>query len=219
MKTLHTATLTLEPQTRDHAEEMFVVLGDPAIYEFENEPPTSKLWLAERFAKLESRRSADGRERWLNWVICLPTGELAGYVQSTLTDTAEADIAYVLASAFWGQGIARAAVTTMLVELSTEYGTRDVFATLKTSNHRSLKLLKRLGFAPASAQQLYDHAIEADESLMYFNIDHAVVSPDVVVGDRAVGPNLGGANTPLWVTIALAMEARCFIIDQCLPQY
>jgi [ribosomal protein S5]-alanine N-acetyltransferase len=33
--------LSLEPQVVAHAEEMFVVLSDPAIYQFENAPPDS----------------------------------------------------------------------------------------------------------------------------------------------------------------------------------
>jgi hypothetical protein len=74
----------LEPQTVAHAEEMFEVLSDPAIYEFENEPPESLEWLRERYRKLETRRSADGTQHWLNWVIRLPTSELAGYVQATV---------------------------------------------------------------------------------------------------------------------------------------
>jgi hypothetical protein len=55
---------------------MFAVLCDPAIYEFENEPPPSVEWLRARFAKLESRRSPDGEEQWLNWVVRLPSSEL-----------------------------------------------------------------------------------------------------------------------------------------------
>jgi hypothetical protein len=30
---------TLEPQVVAHAEEMFLVLSDPAIYEYEGQPP------------------------------------------------------------------------------------------------------------------------------------------------------------------------------------
>ena len=35
-----------------HAEEMFVVLSDPAIYEYEGEPPRSVQGLRDRFANL-----------------------------------------------------------------------------------------------------------------------------------------------------------------------
>lgn len=41
MNTLHTGIATLEPMVVAHAPEMFDVLIDPAIYEFENEPPPS----------------------------------------------------------------------------------------------------------------------------------------------------------------------------------
>lgn len=80
MRTIAGNGFTLEPQVAAHADQMFVVLCDPAIYEYENKPPTSLEWLRARVAKLESRCSADGREQWLNWVIRVPTSEVAGYV-------------------------------------------------------------------------------------------------------------------------------------------
>jgi len=60
MHLIDTGSLTLEPQIAAHAEEMFVVLNDSAIYEYENEPPASLERLRERFARLETRRSPDG---------------------------------------------------------------------------------------------------------------------------------------------------------------
>ena len=41
MRVIETARFMLEPQIAAHAEEMFVVLSDPAIYEYENQPPPS----------------------------------------------------------------------------------------------------------------------------------------------------------------------------------
>ena len=41
MRVVEAPALTLEPQTVAHAEEMFRLLSDPAIYEYENEPPPS----------------------------------------------------------------------------------------------------------------------------------------------------------------------------------
>jgi hypothetical protein len=38
MQVIEIANLRLEAQTAEHAEDMFVVLSDPAIYEHENEP-------------------------------------------------------------------------------------------------------------------------------------------------------------------------------------
>ena len=41
----------LEPQVAAHAEAMFVVLSDPAIYAYENAPPESLEWLRKRFER------------------------------------------------------------------------------------------------------------------------------------------------------------------------
>ena len=54
---------------------MFRVLSDPAIYEFENEPPESVERLRARYAYLEARRSPDGSQQWLNWVLRLRAGD------------------------------------------------------------------------------------------------------------------------------------------------
>ena len=166
MRVIDTGLLTLEPQTAAHAEEMFAVLSDPAIYEYENAPPASLEWLRERFTKLESRRSADGEEQWLNWVIRLPTSELIGYVQATVHPDHRAAIAYELSSAYWGRGLARKAVDTMIAELAGNYGVRVLTAVLKSANFRSMRLLERLGFSPASPVQQREARLEPGESLM-----------------------------------------------------
>ena len=166
MRIVAAAGLTLEPQTAAHAEEMFVVLSDPAIYEHENEPPHSLSWLRERFARLESRRSADGREQWLNWVIRLPTRELIGYVQATVHADGRAAIAYELSSAYWGRGLARRAVEAMIGELVERHGVQELTAVLKQENLRSRRLLERLGFAPASPASCAELQVEPDETLM-----------------------------------------------------
>lgn len=167
MRILETPALTLEPQTVAHADEMFVVLGDPAIYQYENEPPPSPEWLRARFAKLESRRSADGQQQWLNWVIRLPTSELIGYVQATVRPNRSAAIAYVLASAYWGRGLARVAVDAMMAELAGHYRVRTFSAVLKRDNLRSVKLLERLGFTLASVAEHVEPQVAPDELSMY----------------------------------------------------
>lgn len=164
MQIITAGSLRLEPQMAAHAEEMFAVLSDPAIHAHENAPPRSLEWLRERFARLESRRSADGQEQWLNWVIRLPGGELIGYVQATLRADGRSAIAYELASAYWGRGLAREALQGMIAELAAHYGVRSLSAVLKRGNLRSLRLLERLGFTPAA------RAPEPDELLMQRDI-------------------------------------------------
>ena len=166
MHVIETGSLTLEPQTAAHAEEMFAVLSDPAIYEYENEPPPSLEWLRVRFTQLESRRSADGQEQWLNWVIRLPTSELIGYVQATVDGDGRAAIAYELSSAYWGRGLARQAVQAMISELVQRYQVRSLTAVFKRNNLRSMRLLERLGFSPAATERHRKHQVEPGELLM-----------------------------------------------------
>ena len=166
MRPLSTVRLILQPQTARHAEEMFVVLSDPAIYEFENAPPESIDWLRTRFARLESRRSADGSEHWLNWVIAQGDGTLMGFVQATVYPDGRAGVAYVLASEHWGQGYATEAIEAMIEELRERYHVRTLSAVLKSANHRSLKMLTRLGFTAATTARSGEIGIDADEMLM-----------------------------------------------------
>jgi [ribosomal protein S5]-alanine N-acetyltransferase len=171
MNPIRTPAFTLEPQLAAHAQEMFAVLSDSAIYEFENQPPQSLAWLQARFAKLESRRSPDGSQRWLNWVIRLPDARLAGYVQATVHADASAFIAYELASAYWRRGLGSAAVRAMIAELQSEYGVHELRAVLKAANYRSLALLRGLGFERATPRQRLASSIEADELLMLRDLD------------------------------------------------
>jgi RimJ/RimL family protein N-acetyltransferase len=166
MRVLENDVVRLEPQVAAHAEAMFEVLSDPAIYEFENQPPPSLAWLRERFGKLESRRSADGSEQWLNWVIRLPTLALAGYVQATVYPSHRAAIAYELSSRYWGKGLGAAAVELMIGELIANYGVESLFSVLKRTNHRSLRFLQKRGFALASTERRGSYEVEPDELLM-----------------------------------------------------
>ena len=142
------------------------MLSDPALYEFENEPPISVEWLSERYQHLEGRRSADGNETWLNWVVRVPSGELAGYVHATVLPSGAACVAYELGSRYWRQGIGRSAVSVMIEELRSEYGVDTVVAALKSANVRSLGLLRSLGFSVASEQRATELRGEPDEVVM-----------------------------------------------------
>lgn len=164
MRTLVTPRLALEPQVAAHADAMFAVLSDPAIYAFENEPPASLAWLRERYAKLESRASPDGAERWLNWVLRTAEGAAIGYVQATV-DGDGATIAYELGSAWWRRGYAREAVGAMLDELAGAYGVRRFAAVAKRANTRSHALLERVGFARASPARAAECGVPDDEVL------------------------------------------------------
>ncbi len=150
----------------DHAAELFSVLSDPAIYEFENQPPRSLEWLRDRYQKLEQRESPDGHEKWLNWAVRLSSGDVIGYVQATIYDDGRTIIAYEFASRYWGRSLAFQSVTEMLKELRENHDVDNVMAILKTANHRSLRLLQRLGFQSVSEGEEKVVELGHDETLM-----------------------------------------------------
>jgi len=165
--------LALEPLLAAHATEMFAALSAPEVYTYLDQPaPVSLDALRERYRKLETRRSADGSQQWLNWVIRLDaTRECAGFVQATIHPDATAGFAFVIAPQWWGQGIAHAACVEAVALLRHEYGVRALYATADARNARSIRLLARLGFAPLGAIA-YPHGSVAE-------------------GDRAFAKNLG----------------------------
>lgn len=166
MRGVATPRLQLEPQLASHAAAMFEVLSDPAIYAHENAPPVSPEWLQERYRKLEQRHSADGSEQWLNWVLRAADGGLLGCVQATVEVDGQAFVAYELASAHWGHGLAAEAVAAMIDELRQRYHVHTLLAVFKRSNLRSRRLLDRLGFGVAAADDPRRARLESDEDLM-----------------------------------------------------
>lgn len=166
MQTIVTPELTLEPLHTRHAEAMFEVLCDPAIYEYlDYSSPLSVEHLRDVYARLEARRSPDGSEAWLNWVIRPRDRPLVGYVQATVASNRSAHVAYVLASRYWGQGYAQRAMDAMLEHLAVAHGVERCLATVEVGNQRSVRLLERLAFSPAAARDLQRHHLSTTERM------------------------------------------------------
>jgi RimJ/RimL family protein N-acetyltransferase len=156
----------LEPQVQAHAPAMLAVLSDPAIYEFEGEPPPSVEALAAGYQRKESRQSPDGSQVWLSWVVRLREGELTGYVQATVMQVGYSYVGYEFSSRYWRRGIATAALRAVLQELADRYSVHRAVAVLKAANCRSLALLHKLGFAPVSEEASARFQPEADEIVL-----------------------------------------------------
>jgi [ribosomal protein S5]-alanine N-acetyltransferase len=162
MNTLHATRCTLEPLTVAHAAELFDALSDPAIYEFEGEPPPSLERLEGGLRRREARLTPDGKTI-LDWAVRTNESRIAGYVQATLHAANTAYVSYEFASAFWRQGIGSAAVERMLGELFATYSVTKFVAVLKSANFRSLGLLRKLGFVAASTEDGEIHGATPDE--------------------------------------------------------
>jgi len=166
MRTLQADGLVLEPLTAAHAEAMFALLSDPTLYRYIDEaPPADAESLRARYARLERRESADGRQRWLNWVVRVPGRPPLGYVQATVLDNGSAWVAYLLGSAHQGRGHATRATAAMLTHLESEHGTSRLLANVEVENLPSIRLLQRLGFRAATAADAARYKPTASERI------------------------------------------------------
>jgi len=166
MQTITAAELVLQPLTVADADTMFGVLSDPQVYRYlDYGAPPSVEHLRDVYAKLARRKSPDGSQLWLNWVVRQPGATPMGYVQATVSPPGTAWVAYVLSSKYWGRGYARMATQAMIEHLGNAYGTTQYLATVEALNRRSIGLLERLSFRRATSQEAQDHDLSATERL------------------------------------------------------
>ncbi len=156
----------LEPLTSAHAEAMFQALADPQIcWYLDESAPASVEELRRVYARRELRQSPDGKQLWLNWVIRVAGQAPVGLVQATITGPGVAWVAFVVASKHWGRGFGFMATDAMLSHLQQSYGVRHCMATVEIDNRRSIRLLERLGFQPATPSEAGAHALSETERL------------------------------------------------------
>jgi RimJ/RimL family protein N-acetyltransferase len=160
------APVSLEPLLAAHAERLFPLLSDRALYEYlDYGPPPDVEHLRSVYRRLESRQSPDGSERWLNWAISTAADGVVGYVQATVFRPASAWVAYVLGRPFWGRGYARAAVSSMLELLRSDHECTRFLACVERDNARSIALLRTLQFAEATRDEAAGHSLSPTERL------------------------------------------------------
>jgi RimJ/RimL family protein N-acetyltransferase len=147
---LGTARLRLEPLRVDHAEELAPVLDDPRLHEFTGGRPLGLDELRDRYARQVVGRSADGRERWLNWVVREHASGLAvGQVQATVTPgpPEQAEMAWTIAVGFQGRGYVREAAAAVAGWLN-QQGIDDVIAHIHPDHVASSGVAGSFGLSP-----------------------------------------------------------------------
>ena len=142
------ARVKLVRVTREHADPLFSVLSDPALYTFTGgEPPRSAAALGEWFSLLETGLSPDGSEQWLTWVVQLQEcATPIGYVQATVRGT-EAEISWLIGSRWQGNGYAQEAMTALL-ELLGKSPVEEVVAHINPRHKVSQQIARRLALQP-----------------------------------------------------------------------
>ncbi|MGZ4631078.1 MAG: GNAT family N-acetyltransferase [Actinomycetes bacterium] len=146
-----TERLVLEPLVVGHAAELHAVLDDPALHEFVGGRPLALADLAERLARWQTRRSADGREVWGNWLLRdRATAAVVGTVQATLPSggpgRGPAEVAWVVASAVQGRGFATDAARSLVARLAAAGW--SVQAHIHPDHVASQRVARAAGLAP-----------------------------------------------------------------------
>uniref|UniRef100_A0AAU2K459 GNAT family N-acetyltransferase n=1 Tax=Streptomyces sp. NBC_00049 TaxID=2903617 RepID=A0AAU2K459_9ACTN len=104
---LATRRLDLLPLSPAHADEMALVLADPALHTFIGGAPLPVDALRARYERLAAG-SPDPAVVWANWALRLrEQGRLVGTVQATITPALDrAELAWVVGTRRQGQGFA-----------------------------------------------------------------------------------------------------------------
>nr|WP_095875816.1 GNAT family N-acetyltransferase [Streptomyces sp. TLI_235] len=152
---VRTLRLTLLPLEVGHAEEMAVVLGDPGLHVFIGGEPSGVDRLRARYERLVAG-SPDPGVLWGNWVVRLDAERcLTGTVQATVTgegDTATAELAWVVGTAWQGRGIATEAARGLAAWLAAR-GVRHLLAHVHPDHRASAAVAAAVGLTPTEHRQ------------------------------------------------------------------
>jgi RimJ/RimL family protein N-acetyltransferase len=149
---LTTPRLVLEPLRVEHARELAPLLDDPSLHEFTGGAPDDETQLRARFERQVVGHSPDGRATWLNWVVRDgATGAAVGTVQATVTG-GEAELAWVIATARQGEGLATEAALAAQQWLRGQ-GVARFVAHVHPRHAASAAVARHLGMAPGEPRE------------------------------------------------------------------
>ncbi|MEV0205735.1 GNAT family N-acetyltransferase [Streptomyces sp. NPDC050788] len=146
--TIRTTRLDLLPLQVSHADEMAVVLSDPALHTFIGGSPSTPEALRQRYERLVAG-SPDPAVSWCNWVL-RETSEsrLVGTVQATVTGPT-AEIAWVVGTPWQGRGYASEAARALVDHLSGR-SLHTVIAHIHPDHLASAAVARAVGLAPTN---------------------------------------------------------------------
>jgi ribosomal-protein-alanine N-acetyltransferase len=138
----HSARLAMRPQSVDDAEALFEAYADVELMRY---------WSSAPHTSIDETRAYLGERvdfpKWRGWTMTLQGDDRAiGTIAAGEVRTGVAEIGYLLARRYWGQGLAREGVTRLLDLLFVEEGWRRACADTDPENEASNNLLRALGF-------------------------------------------------------------------------
>ncbi|WP_329873029.1 GNAT family N-acetyltransferase [Streptomyces sp. SP18CS02] len=137
------------PLRAGHADEMAVVLGDPALHTFIGGAPADVVGLRARYERM---LAGPGPEQpgvaWCNWVVRLRAEDrLTGTLQATVTEGGGAEIAWVTGTPWQGRGIASEGARALVEHLRAR-GVGPVIAHVHPEHGASAAVARAVGLSP-----------------------------------------------------------------------
>ncbi|WP_245573259.1 GNAT family N-acetyltransferase [Amycolatopsis benzoatilytica] len=140
---IETPRLDLLPLRVAHADEMAIVLADPALHTYIGGAPDPVETLRQRYQRMTAG-SPDPAVSWLNWVIRLRADScLTGTVQATVAERT-AEIAWVVGTPWQGRGIATEAARGLVGWLARQ-PVDEVVAHIHPDHHASARVAAAAG--------------------------------------------------------------------------
>lgn len=145
MTSLRTPRLRLSPLQRIDAAELFILRSDPQVMEHWDGAPDCDIEETTTIVDRLLRDMADGTA--LYWAVrLLDDGRFVGLCDLSELGPHSADLGFMIARPFWGQGLAYEACVAVLAE-ARRRALESVSARIHSQNERSARLLRRLGFS------------------------------------------------------------------------
>jgi len=183
LRVLESERLVLRAVRSDDAGALFEVLSDVALMTW---------WSSGPHVSVEQTRTyidpaaalADGRRSWA--ITLCGEDRAVGWVNASDRRPGVSEIGYILARSYWGQGIAREAVTMMLDQLFLAEDHRRIFADADPENIHSIALLQSLGFAlEGRLRAEWETHIGVRDSLIFGLLKDEWLTRHVALPDRA----------------------------------
>lgn len=152
---LTTQRLDLEVVCPQHAHEMVQVLSHPEIYTYiDDSPPTLESLKIRYRTQLNNWHGRP--ESWHNWIVRnKSTQQAMGYIQATVHHpTHSAELAWVLAPQYSGQGFASEATRCVITELVKGSQVDSLLVFIDSKNEASKRLAQALGFRLSKPEPL-----------------------------------------------------------------
>jgi RimJ/RimL family protein N-acetyltransferase len=140
--------LLLTPLRREHADRLFDLLNDEELHRFIGGAPLSLDELRTRYKVLAKRRSPDGSELWLNWIVFRGADDAAvGTMQASVSESG-ATLAWVIGRQWQGRGYASEAARSLVEWLFGYAHVDEVRAHVHPKHVASARVARSAGLTP-----------------------------------------------------------------------